>query len=169
MLQDDICKTDVIPAIKTDHSAINLVFKSVEAHKTGPAYWKISSSFTEDPTYINLTNRNYSLWLAEYNDITDIRVLWNLIKYKITQETIKFGKQKARERKAKLYFLENQLKIAEEKVASNPNDENIVELENWKSKYELSSTFVCARLVQLNMGLINKVDMVCLSPVGYGV
>ena len=104
-----------------------------------------------------------------YNDITDIRVLWNLIKYKIRQETIKFGKQKARERKAKLYFLENQLKIAEEKVASNPNDENIVELENWKSKYELSSTFVCARLVQLNMGLINKVDMVCLSPVGYGV
>ena len=28
---------------------------------------------------------------------------------------------------------------------------------------------VYSRLSGLNMGLINKVDMVCLSPVGYGV
>ena len=41
-------------------------------------------------------------------------VLWDLIKYKIRQEKIKYGKQKARESKAKLYFLENQLKIAED-------------------------------------------------------
>ena len=43
LLQDDISKTDIIPAIKTDHSATNLVFKSVEAHKTSPAYWKFNS------------------------------------------------------------------------------------------------------------------------------
>ena len=60
------------------------------------------------------------MWLAEYNDITGKRVLWDLVKYEIRQEAMKYGKQKARERKAKLYFLENQLKIAD----------------NWKSKYE---------------------------------
>ena len=26
-----------------------------------------------------------------------------------------------------------------------------------------------SRVIRLHMGLINKVDMVCLSPVGYGV
>ena len=32
-----------------------------------------------------------------------------------------------------------------------------------------SSAFSRSQDLQLRMGLINKVDMVCLSPVGYGV
>ena len=30
-------------------------------------------------------------------------------------------------------------------------------------------TLFCLGFLRVNMGLINKVDMVCLSPVGYGV
>ena len=36
-------------------------------------------------------------------------------------------------------------------------------------KYNLNLFVFSAGLTMLNMGLINKVDMVCLSPVGYGV
>ena len=35
--QEDIYSTDIIPAIKTDHSAITLIFKKVADHKPGPS------------------------------------------------------------------------------------------------------------------------------------
>ena len=37
----------------------------------------------------------------------------------------------------------------------------------WKTSFEKNCFSAWAST--LNMGLINKVDMVCLSPVGYGV
>ena len=38
---------------------------------------------------------------------------------------------------------------------------------NWKTSFEKNCFSAWAST--LNMGLINKIDMVCLSPVGYGV
>ena len=38
---------------------------------------------------------------------------------------------------------------------------------HWKTSFEKNCFSAWAST--LNMGLINKVDMVCLSPVGYGV
>ena len=37
------------------------------------------------------------------------------------------------------------------------------------SKTSFEKNYISAWASTLNMGLINKVDMVCLSPVGYGV
>ena len=39
----------------------------------------------------------------------------------------------------------------------------------WYSKTSFEKNCFSAWASTLNMGLINKVDMVCLSPVGYGV
>ena len=39
----------------------------------------------------------------------------------------------------------------------------------WLSKTSFEKNCFSAWASTLNMGLINKVDMVCLSPVGYGV
>ena len=35
-------------------------------------------------------------WLDEFKEITDKRVLWDLIKYRIRQVLIKYSKEKAR-------------------------------------------------------------------------
>ena len=40
---------------------------------------------------------------------------------------------------------------------------------NLDSKTSFEKNCFFARASTLNMGLINKVDMVCLSPVGYGI
>ena len=37
------------------------------------------------------------------------------------------------------------------------------------SKFDFWNSWLVGWLVMDDMGLINKVDMVCLSPVGYGV
>ena len=42
--QDDVDKTDIISAIKTDHAAIVLQVNSVEKQPTGPSYWKFNFS-----------------------------------------------------------------------------------------------------------------------------
>ena len=39
----------------------------------------------------------------------------------------------------------------------------------WYSRTSFEKNCFSAWASTLNMGLINKVDMVCLSPVGYGV
>ena len=58
---------------------------------------------------------------TEFKEVQGKRVLWDLIKYKIRQQTIRCGKTKARERRAKLQNLEKDLKECAEKCDSDPN------------------------------------------------
>ena len=48
-----------------------------------------------------------------------------------------------------------------------PKLEGLFKVEHSKTSFEKNCFSAWAST--LNMGLINKVDMVCLSPVGYGV
>ena len=59
--QEDIYSTDIIPAIKTDHSAITLIFKKVADHKPGPSYWKFNSSLVDDSKYIDFIKSSYPM------------------------------------------------------------------------------------------------------------
>ena len=59
--QEDISSADIIPAIKTDHSAITLIFKKVADHKPGPSYWKFNSSPVDDFKYIDFIKSSYSM------------------------------------------------------------------------------------------------------------
>ena len=68
LCQEDIFSTDIIPAIKTDHSAITLIFKQVADHKPGPSYWKFNSSLVDDSKYIDFIKSSYPMWLVEYKD-----------------------------------------------------------------------------------------------------
>ena len=64
------------------------------------------------------------------------RVLWDLIKYKIRQQTITYSKGKARERRAKLQKVEDKLKECTEKCDIDPNSGNLEELECLQTEYD---------------------------------
>ena len=64
--QADIFSTDIIPAIKTDHSAITLNFKKIVEHKAGPFYWKFNSNLVDDREYTDFIKNSYPNWLEEY-------------------------------------------------------------------------------------------------------
>jgi len=51
-IQDDLTETNIIPAIKSDHSAITLTLNSLDKQNFGPSYWKFNSSLLEDASYI---------------------------------------------------------------------------------------------------------------------
>ena len=82
-LQDDIISADIIPSIKSDHSAITLLINGVDDSERGPSFWKFNCSLVNDNNYRNLLDTNIRSWLEECKDVVDKCVLWDLLKYKI--------------------------------------------------------------------------------------
>ena len=65
-------------------------------------FWKFNSTLVNDSDYHFLLDENIKNRLEEFNKVFDKRVLWNLLKYKIRQYTMKYSKKKAHSRKAKV-------------------------------------------------------------------
>ena len=66
---------------------------------------------------------------------TDRRVLWDFVKYKVRYETIDYSKKKAKERRAELTKLENNLKECQRKWDENPTVENVNGLDVLQTEY----------------------------------
>ena len=96
-----------------------------------------------------MINDSYPTWLQEFDEVTDKRVLWDLIKYKIRQESMRYSKMVSRNRKKELNEIEAKLEHFENLCASYPCEENIEALENVKLKYEqLYEHITKGRIVQ---------------------
>ena len=102
LINDSVTGTDIIPAIKTDHSAILLEFCNNVNDIKGPGYWKMNCSLLEDDDYINDIPVKIPVWLAEgYKELSDNRNIWHWIKYNIRINAIQQSKCKAKERNDK--------------------------------------------------------------------
>ena len=121
--QEDIERTDIISSINSDHSAIVLHFNNISKQKHGPSrsFWKFNASLAEDDNFITLINESMPVWLDEFNTITDKRLLWDLIKYRIRQVSMEYGKEKARKKREKVTDIEASLKTCEENCAQYPS------------------------------------------------
>ncbi|KAL9979618.1 hypothetical protein ACROYT_G017301 [Oculina patagonica] len=141
-LQEEIDQVSIIPSIKSDHSAILLSVNGIEEKSHGPSFWKFNASLLDDNDYVALINDRYQVWVDEFRDIQDPRLLWDLIKFKIRQETISYSKRKARERKAKLTSLEEKLTILQELCDQDPSTDNLNRLEILKTEYDLQYEYI---------------------------
>ena len=129
---------DIKTSIKSDHSAITLSINGLDDLEKGPInFWKFKTNLVNDSAYCELLTTEYANWLEEFKEVQDKRVLWDLIKYKIRQQTIRYSKTKARERRANsLQNLEEDLKECTEKCDSDPNTKNLEELECLQTEYD---------------------------------
>ena len=141
-IQEDIEGTDIIPAIRSDHSAITLSFNGIEEHQHGPSFWKFNASLLEDETYVSLIKDKYNSWIEEGKDFEDPRVLWDFIKYKIRQETITYSKIKARKRREKLLNLEKNMKDCQSACDLDPSLKNLNDLETLQTEYDQHYEFI---------------------------
>ena len=107
--QEDIENSDIISSINSDYSAITLHFSSIGKQKNGPSFWKFNASLNDDTNFVALLSESVPEWLIEFNAVTDKRVLWDLIKYRIRQMSIKYGKERAREKRERVSIIENLL------------------------------------------------------------
>ena len=101
--QDEVEETNVNAAIITDHLAITISFNSFDEQAGCSSYWKFNSSLVNDDYYVSMLNQKIPEWQEEFNEVLDKRVLWDLIKYRVRQFTIKYAKEKAKKKKAKTF------------------------------------------------------------------
>ena len=76
------------------------------------------------------------MWLKEFKEVIDKRVLWDLLKYKIRLFTIDYSKIKARSRRANLIKVEGKLRRCKEKCDAEPSIQNVEELERIQANYD---------------------------------
>ena len=84
----------------------------------------------KEKEYVELVPKVYEDCLSEFEEVQDKRLLWDLVKYKLRQASIDFGKTKAQSRRQKEEYISEQLKDLEQKLAENKD------LERNTEKYE---------------------------------
>ena len=77
-LQDFLNTTDIIPAIKTDHAAIELNLTESNHHSKRPGFWKMNVSLLEDPNILKELRQNIPVSKTTSSDIlSDKRYIWD--------------------------------------------------------------------------------------------
>ena len=63
----EAAEIDIIPAIKTDHSAVilNILLQFSFNNLRGPSYWKFNNSLLYDKSYVELIQREVNLILTD--------------------------------------------------------------------------------------------------------
>ena len=129
-LHDFVKNTDIIPSIRSDHSAITLHIHSNPAMTeiNGKGYWKLNNSIINDEDYVTGILEEKNKWLEE-SDQLDARNKWEYLKYKIRQFSIKLSKCKAKERRDKEKDLNLKLQQLQNEIdeITNPEDEKLQE------------------------------------------
>jgi exonuclease III len=130
-LSDVVKEVDIIPCIKSDHSAVILKLDNFGGQKKGRGHWKLNTSFINEEDYIKGIMENKIKWSEEFQDVTEAGAKWELFKYKIRQYSMDYGRKKAKKLSTEEKDLENKLKELEtlrDAVDNNIAREN--ELEN---------------------------------------
>lgn len=140
-LSDSIDNADIMPCIKSDHSAITLNMNSSQNNlpRIGRGYWKLNTSFLNDQLYVEGITNNLRSWLEDVNVCDNDTIKWEFIRFKIRQFSMDYGKDKTKklvheeqEIENKLYDLEE--KVDEEEVDQQESAEAEVELQNIRAR-----------------------------------
>ena len=99
-------------------------------------FWKFNASLVNDTNFVTLLTENIPEWLNEFNAVTDKRVLWDLIKYRIRQMSIKYSKERTREKRQRVSNIENMRRTWEENCSKCPSNENFEQLAVLKIEYD---------------------------------
>ena len=138
-LYDTVTQVDIIPSVRSDHSAITIKFKSIQDTARGPTFWKFNCSLLDNNDYVSKMKNNINLWKGEYNN-DDKRVEWEFIKYKIRKFTVEFGKKeklvkrdKELELEKKLIILERNLKTLKDQTDYDETKRQLQNIEDEKT------------------------------------
>lgn len=118
-----------------------LPINGIENRSCGPSFWKLNSSLL-DKEYVSLINMKYPLWNDEFKEIKDPKLFWDLMKYRIRQESIFYSKLKAKERRSKMAALESKLNDCQKMCDQDPSPENMNMFEVLKTEFELQNDYI---------------------------
>ena len=96
-------KTEIIPGIRSDHSAITLSIKPTKGNKTaGPSFWKFNNSLLKNQDFASgLTTYIEGEIKKECAPFENKQVKWEYMKYKIKTWSINKSKEIAKNKSKK--------------------------------------------------------------------
>ena len=84
------------PSIAPDHKTIYLDLALPQNTKRGPGFWKFNNLLLNDEEYLFAIHQLIPRLHEKYFQLEDKRLVWELIKMEIRQNTISYAKRKAR-------------------------------------------------------------------------
>ena len=94
-LFDYVTDCDIIPCVKSDHSAVTLQLNSFESNAKGRGYWKLNTSYLTEEAYIKGIRNLKTTCEEEYKDMGDDQLKWELMKFRIREYSVKYGIDKS--------------------------------------------------------------------------
>jgi len=151
-IQDFIVKTDIVPSIRSDHSAVIIYIKHLQDQSRGSGHWKFNSSLIYDQIYIDLLESKILSWINEYSTIKDKRVRWDILKYEIRKFTMSFCSKKKKEKHRIQDLLIAELENTHISLAVNPS----IELQNRVDELsqqlrEIEDHFIKGNIIRLKI------------------
>ena len=139
-LHDCVKTVKIIPAIKTDHSAICLELAFLDNRAPGPGYWKMNCSLLDDDVYVEAISKMIPAWVEEgRRELTDYRCVWDWLNYNIRNFLIQHSKKKSKVIKEREMNLQNKYNKAKQRFEKDSNDANSTLL--WVVQEELETFY----------------------------
>ena len=135
-LNDLVTQVDIQASIKTDHSSIILELEDIKEGPRGPGFWKLNTSLLARSDYVEMINKEFPNWLKDAKDLSDKRVKWDWLKFKIKTSSIAYSKKLSRDRKSKEEELNLKYQALLKIFQDNPCETTRLETEKVKSELE---------------------------------
>ena len=135
-LSQNVCKCDIKPSIKTDHSMILLNLTQLKGHKRGPGFWKFNTSLLKDEIYIDYIKEIISQLKNNLKHMENKGLKWDYIKSEIRQRTITYSKTQARLKREHENDMLDMYNELNEKFDKTKDTKLLEEIETVKSEIE---------------------------------
>ena len=120
----NIINAEISEGYKTDHSMITLQI-SLHSNTRGRGFWKLNTSFLSETEYVNQIKSTIAQTIDEYSqdNTVDPGLLWEMVKMKMREVSIKYGTTKKRNLRKEQEEIEISITSLEEQLTySNVND-----------------------------------------------
>ena len=142
-LTQHVKKSEIYPSIGPDHRAIYISLSWTTEKSRGPGLWKFNNTLLKDEHYVSKIRETYSRTRAFYSNLTDARLLWEMLKMETRAATIAYSKKKAKATTNRELEIRRQLEILDRNICDNFNSPNIAHILNEYEdlKMELQSIY----------------------------
>ena len=96
---------------------------TIQSNPKGPGLWKLNNSFLSEIEYVYKMKLIINETTQQYKDDNEVddSLLWEMIKLKIWELSIKYGSYKKKQQKTRQMLLEDEIALLE-KESEKPND-----------------------------------------------
>jgi hypothetical protein len=133
----ELIETSIEAGFRSDHSLINISFYKKEASERGPSYWRFNANLLNDKEYITYIKEKLTNFKIKYENELNHGLKWDLIKMEIRASTICYSKNKALKNRNNIKEIMKKLTDLEKDMTENPTDEQIQQVNEYKSEIEI--------------------------------